>query len=74
MRLLRMQGDGMISHDNGERWYDARLEHMIAGPCPLRASRGKRINTCRHQLPFAQGYVIASFEIIDGLVSRMGDT
>ena len=60
----------MITHETGERWHHAPIEHMVAGPCPrcLR-DKGKKLNSCEHQLPYAQGYIVATFEITLGRVA-----
>lgn len=58
----------MNSFDEGERWHDAPIGHVVAGPCPRCLRGGKRRNGCEHQLPQALGYVVASFAIIDGRV------
>ena len=56
----------MWSPQSGERWHDTPLAHMVAGPCP-KCNR----NTCPHQLPFAQGYVVATFDVVRGNVKEI---
>lgn len=48
----------MYSPHNGARWNDAPSGHVLAGPCPK-----CRRDACRHQLPSALGYVVASFNV-----------
>lgn len=63
----------MITVQDGERWHDAPVGHMVAGPCPRCLRDGKRRNCCPHQLPDARGYVVASFTLIDGTFVPSGD-
>jgi hypothetical protein len=65
----------MITHEQGERWHHAPTNHVLKGPCPrcLR-DKGKKLNGCEHQLPYAQGYVVATFEIVQGHVLLSTDT
>lgn len=62
----------MITTQDGERWHDAPIGHVIAGPCPRCLHDGKHKNGCQHQLPHALGYVVASFTLIDGIFVPMG--
>jgi len=57
--------------DVGERWHDAPIGQLVAGPCPCCLRDGKRLNTCRHQLPEALGYVVASFDLVDGTITEI---
>lgn len=58
----------MNNDASGERWHVAPVGHMVAGPCPRCLRDGKRRNCCAHQLPEALGYLVATFEIVDGHV------
>ena len=58
----------MITSNDGERWHDAPIGHMVAGPCPCCLRSGKTRNCCEHQLPEALGYLIATFEVVNGRV------
>jgi hypothetical protein len=53
----------MYTPDNGERWHNAPIGHVVAGPCPRCLRDGKHRNCCVHQLPEALGYVVASFDL-----------
>ena len=63
----------VTSVQEAERWHDAPVGHVVAGPCPRCLRDGKCLNGCRHQLPNALGYVIASFILVDGTLVPMGD-
>jgi len=56
------------TNDSGERWHHAPIGSMVAGPCPRCLRGGKTINCCRHQLPEALGYLVATFAVADGHV------
>lgn len=58
----------MITPDEGERWYDAPIGSVVAGPCPCCLRSGKTRNGCEHQLPNALGYVVASFDVVQDRV------
>jgi len=61
----------MMSLEDGERWHDAPVGHMVKGPCPRCLRDGKRLNTCRHQLPQGLGYVVASFDLAKGTITEI---
>jgi hypothetical protein len=63
----------MIAFENGERWHHTPIGRMVAGPCPRCLRNGKRLNTCKHQLPEGLGYVVASFDLASGVVTEVVD-
>ena len=63
----------MTTVQESERWHDAPAGHVIAGPCPRCLRDGKCRSGCRHQLPNALGYVVASFTLVDGTFVPMGE-
>jgi len=61
----------MYTTKDGERWRDAPLGHMVAGPCPRCLRDGKTLNGCKHQLPEALGYVVATFDVVDDKITEV---
>ena len=55
----------MTTFQDGERWHNSPVGHVVAGPCPRCLRDGKLRNGCRHQLPHALGYLVASFTLVD---------
>ncbi len=63
----------MITSETGERWSHAPVGYVVAGPCPRCQRVGITRNCCNHQLPEGLGYIIVTFDVVDGRVTVLAD-